>query len=116
MLSGGHVGHLFFCTFSHLSIIRVFSSVHPPILFPRSGTEPIWALNITSEEPTQRINSEKITAGKSKHEFIREMVLHSDKETAGQIIIIVIVIFCYYLFSAIAKNNKGLQITFYFIS
>lgn len=47
--------------------IEALSSVHPPILFPQAGTEPVWAINtlgITSGEPTQLINRERVIAGK----------------------------------------------------
>lgn len=69
VFSGGHLGHSFFCTFPLLPIIRTFSSVQPPILFPQAGTEPDWALNtlgISSREPTQLINIERVIAGKRK--------------------------------------------------
>lgn len=69
VFSGGHLGHSFFCTFSLLSVIVVLSSVHPPILFPQAGTEPVWALNtlgITSGQPTQLISRQRVIAGKSK--------------------------------------------------
>lgn len=57
VFSGGHLGHLLFCTFPLLPIITTFSSVHPPILFPQAGTEPEWALNtlgITRTHPTHK--------------------------------------------------------------
>lgn len=62
-----------FCqTFSLLFIIAVFfSTVHPPILFPRAGTGPACALNtrgITSGDPTQLITSGGVIAGKSERQ------------------------------------------------
>lgn len=50
-------------------LLQHFSSVHPPILFPKAGAEPVRALNtlgIAGGDPTQLINSERVIAGKCK--------------------------------------------------